>query len=63
MQAASTGVPVAPAAAQIADPFGDGRTRSATTGARTSDAGDSDHGWSGEIAFRPTATAAPIRSA
>src|SRR5258705_4012039 len=63
MHAATTGTPVAPAAAQIAAPFGDASTRSGTAGARSNEAGDSDHGWSGLSAARRTATAAPSRSA
>ena len=42
--AATTGSPVALAAALIAEPFGEGSTRSATTGAVRNAAGESDHG-------------------
>ena len=43
-QPATTGNPVAAAAAEIAEPFGDGSTRSGTTGAFASAAGDSEYG-------------------
>ena len=61
--AATTGRPVALAAALMAEPLGEGRTRSATTGAVLSAAGDSDHGCSALTCRRPTAAVAPTRTA
>ena len=51
------------AAALIAEPFGEGSTRSATTGALLSAAGESDHGCSAVVCRRPTAATAPTRTA
>lgn len=59
--AATTGIPLT--AAEMAEPFGDGRTKRSGAGARRNAAGDSDHGCRAETARRPTASSAWLAAA
>jgi hypothetical protein len=56
--AAVTVAPPSDAAAEIADPFGEGSTSLAVKGARRSAAGDSDHGESADAVRSPAASCA-----
>jgi len=55
-QAATTVAVLPDAAAQIADPFGEGSTSLGVKGARRNEAGDSEHGVAADTARRPTAS-------